>query len=120
MPKQNIKATVFINRHIVTANKAATKDLGAIVDRPAITIKTTDGSILVKDVHLLDCRLIQDALSARCSGATIWIETTLDRILLENKPLTRERFKEIKESEAARCGLGLCPSEAIASRSQAV
>jgi len=32
-----MKAQVYINRHIVAANKKATKETGSTVDNPAIT-----------------------------------------------------------------------------------
>lgn len=97
--KQDIKATVYINRHVIAANKKQTKETGKIVDNPAITINTTDGSILVNKVKFTECTLLQDALLARCSGATIWLETTLDKIEVAGKSLTREYFQQIKQEQ---------------------
>lgn len=70
-----MKAQIFINRHIIASNKKTTKETGVLVDQAAVTIKTYKGSIRAKNVEFnAGCRLIQDAESAICSGATIWME----------------------------------------------
>jgi hypothetical protein len=70
-----MKAQIYVNRHIMAANKKATKETGEIVDRPAIAVNTYKGSIYCKEVEFTQGgKLIQDAELARCSGATIWIE----------------------------------------------
>lgn len=69
------KAEVFINRHIVAANKKQTKEQGVLVDNAAITVKVRGKTYRTKRVELASgVTLIQDATNARCSGATIWIE----------------------------------------------
>lgn len=68
-------AKVFINRHIVNANKKATRETGVVVDNPAIAIRTYKGSVYAKEVEFINrIRLVQDAENPMCSGATIWIE----------------------------------------------
>jgi hypothetical protein len=70
-----MKAQIYVNRHIMAANKKATKETGELVDRPAIAVNTYKGSIYGKEVEFTKgCKLIQNAEQARCSGATIWIE----------------------------------------------
>lgn len=70
-----MKAEIFINRHIIQANKKATKEQGKTVDHPAIAIKTYKGRIYAKTIEFTaGCRLIQNAEDARCSGATVWIQ----------------------------------------------
>ena len=96
--KQNVKAQVYIDRHIMTANKKQTKETGEICDRPAITIRTCDGVIKVKQVKLLEADLMQDALNPICSGATIWLRTTLDNIMIDDRPLTREYFQQLQNA----------------------
>lgn len=70
-----VKAQIYINRHIVAANKKESKVTGKIVDRPAISINTYKGSTYTKRVELAEgIVLVQDGFNPRCSGATIWIE----------------------------------------------
>jgi hypothetical protein len=70
-----MKAQIYVNRHVMAANKKATKETGEIVDQSAIAVNTYRGSIYCKQVEFTkECRLVQDAENARCSGATIWIE----------------------------------------------
>ena len=70
-----MKATIYINRHVMAANKKATKITGKVTDDPAIAIRTYKGSIYAKQVEFTSpARLVQNAESARCSGATIWLE----------------------------------------------
>ena len=70
-----MKAQIYINRHVVAANKKATKETGEIVDDKAIAVNTYKGSIYCKEVEFTaGGKLIQNAEKARCSGATIWIE----------------------------------------------
>ena len=70
-----MKGKIYINRHIVAANKKASKETGQIVDEAAISVNTYKGSTYCKKVQLAPgVNLIQDAFNACCSGATIWIE----------------------------------------------
>ena len=70
-----MKAQIYINRHVMAANKKATKETGQLTDRPAISVNTYKGTIYAKEVEFsAPCRLIQNAADARCSGATIWLE----------------------------------------------
>ena len=70
-----MKAQIYINRHVVAANKKASKETGEIVDKSAIAVNTYKGSIYCKEVEFTaGGKLIQDAENARCSGATIWLE----------------------------------------------
>lgn len=70
------KAEIFINRHIMAANKKATKETGVLTDNAAIAVNIRGKSYYTKRVELADgVTLIQDATNARCSGATIWIES---------------------------------------------
>ncbi len=70
-----MKAQIYVNRHIMAANKKATKETGELVDKPAISVKTYKGSVYGKEIEFTQgCKLIQDAANARCSGATVWLE----------------------------------------------
>lgn len=78
-----MKAQIYINRHVVNANKKATKEKGVIVDNAAIAIRTYLGSVYAKEVEFpKGGKLIQDASNARCSGATIWIEAEFESLLI--------------------------------------
>jgi len=84
-----------VNRHIVAANKKATKQKGALVDERAISINTYLGSVYAKRVEFTaGCTLVQDAAKARCSGATIWIEAELESLVLDGVAANRAMFKK--------------------------
>ena len=89
-----MKAQIYVNRHIVAANKKATKQKGALVDERAISINTYLGSVYAKRVEFRGgCVLVQDAAKARCSGATIWIEAELETLVLDGVIANRGMFK---------------------------
>ena len=89
-----MKAQIYINRHIIAANKKATKQKGALVDERAISINTYLGSVYAKRVEFRGgCVLVQDAAKARCSGATIWIEAELETLVLDGVIANRGMFK---------------------------
>jgi hypothetical protein len=88
-----MKAQIYVNRHIVNANKKASKDSGQLVDTPAITVKTYLGTIVAREVEFTKgAKIIQDAENAHCSGATIWIETQLEGLIIDGKKANREMF----------------------------
>lgn len=88
-----MKATIYINRHVVAANKKATKESGETHDEPAITINTYMGSIRCKRVIMEGTtRLIQNAEDARCSGATIWVETEFENLTIDGHKANRAMF----------------------------
>lgn len=90
-----MKAQVYINRHIVAANKKATKETGVEVDNPAITINTYQGVMYAKEIEFTcGCRLIQDATNARCSGATIWAEAEFESLVLDGVKADRAVFEK--------------------------
>jgi hypothetical protein len=77
-----MKAQIYINRHIIQANKKATKETGIIHDDPAIAIRTYKGVFYTKEIEFTQpVRLVQDATLAICSGATIWLETEFEGII---------------------------------------
>ena len=89
-----MKAQIYVNRHIVAANKKASKLRGALVDERAISINTYLGSVYAKRVEFRGgCVLVQDAAKARCSGATIWIEAELETLVLDGVIANRGMFK---------------------------
>jgi hypothetical protein len=64
-----MKATVYVNRHIVASNKKNNED------KPSISINTYLGVVYCKTLEFGGgATLIQDKAKARCSGATIWLE----------------------------------------------
>jgi hypothetical protein len=80
-----MKVTVIVNRHIAAANKKNGKD------DPCISINTSAGVIYCKSIEFVGhCKLIQDAEHPRACGATIWIETQLENLLIDGKPGSRE------------------------------
>lgn len=91
-----MKAQIYVNRHITTANKKATKETGQLVDRPAIAVNTYKGSVYGKEVEFTKgCKLIQDAKNARCSGATIWIEVDdFETLIIDGAAAKRSMFKK--------------------------
>lgn len=89
-----MKAQVYINRHIIAANKKATKEIGVAVDNPAISINTYKGVVYAKQIEFTaGCKLIQDAANARCSGATIWIEAEFESLVIDGVKAERSVFR---------------------------
>lgn len=79
-----MKAQIYINRHVVAANKKASIECGELVDTPAISINTYKGVLYAKEVEFTGgCKLIQDAAHARCSGATIWLEAEFESLVID-------------------------------------
>ena len=99
-----MKAQIYINRHVMAANKKATKETGEIVDKNAIAVNTYKGSIYCKEIEFTaGGKLIQDAENARCSGATIWIEVNdfesliIDGVTARNSMFDNEEPLEIED-----------------------
>ena len=89
-----LKAQVYINRHIVGANKKATT-ADNLVDDAAISINTSLGVIYAKRIEFTSgATLIQNAADARCSGATIWVETTFEGLIIDRVPADRSMFNK--------------------------
>lgn len=88
-----MKAQIYINRHVVAANKKNSKETGKLVDQPAIAVNTYLGSIYCKEVEFTG-KLIQDAANARCSGATIWIETEFESLIIDGIKANRSMLKK--------------------------
>jgi hypothetical protein len=88
-----MKAQIYINRHIMKANRKATRETGAVVDEAAIAVHTYLGSVYAKEVQFTaGGKLIQDAARARCSGATIWIEAEFESLLINGVKADRSMF----------------------------
>ncbi len=88
-----MKAQIYINRHVVTANKKATAETGEIVDNAAIAVNTYLGSVYAKEVQFTEGgKLIQDATRARCSGATIWMEADFESLVIDGMKADRAMF----------------------------
>ena len=89
-----MKAQIYINRHVVAANKKATKETGEIVDKPAISVHTYKGSIYAKQIEFTaGGKLIQDAENARCSGATIWLEAEFESLIIDGVKGNRSMYE---------------------------
>jgi hypothetical protein len=93
-----MKAQIYVNRHVMAANKKATKETGEIVDNEAIAVNTYLGSIYCKKVEFTQgCKLIQDAKNALCSGAGIWIEIDdFETLIIDDVEARRSMFKKRK------------------------
>ena len=88
-----MRAKIYVNRHIMAANKKATKETGELIDNRAIAVNTYKGSIYCKTVELTaGGKLIQDAENARCSGATIWIEAEFESLIIDGVEANRAMF----------------------------
>lgn len=75
-----MKATIYINRHIQSANKKNK------TDNPAIAVHRYKESVYCKQVEFTrGAKLIQNAEKARCSGATIWIEAEYESLILHEQ-----------------------------------
>ena len=95
-----MKAQIYVNRHVMAANKKATKETEKIVDNKAIAVNTYKGSIYCKEVEFTKGgKLIQDAENARCSGATIWIETEFESLIIDGVEANRSMYEEPLEIE---------------------
>jgi hypothetical protein len=90
-----MKAQIYVNRHIMAANKKTTKETGKLVDNPAIAINTYLGSIYAKEIEFTaGCKLIQNAANARCSGATIWGEAEFETLIIDGAIANRSMFEK--------------------------
>lgn len=91
-----MKAQIYINRHIVQANKKATSETGELVDSAAIAVNTYLGSVYAKEVEFMaGCKLIQDSANARCSGATIWLESEFESLVIDGVKANRSIFDKV-------------------------
>jgi hypothetical protein len=91
-----MKAQIYINRHIVRANKKATNETEKLVDKAAIAINTYLGSVYAKEIEFTaGCKLIQDAANARCSGATIWLESEFESLVIDGVKANRSMFDTV-------------------------
>lgn len=101
-----IKATIVVNRHVVARNKKASKHTGTVIDDPALSVRTSRGVVYGKTIDIKgSSRLVQDAANARCSGATIWLETTFQDLTIDGKKaclsmLPQKFNKEVHKKEA--------------------
>ena len=92
--QRSLKAQIYINRHIVAANKKATT-VDNLVDDAAISINTSLGGIYAKRIEFTaGATLLQNAADARCSGATIWVETTFESLIIDGVPADRAMLKK--------------------------
>ena len=92
--QRSLKAQIYINRHIMGANKKATI-ADNLVDDAAISINTSLGAIYAKRIEFTaGATLIQNAVDARCSGATIWVETTFESLIIDGVPADRAMFNK--------------------------
>ena len=94
-----MKAQIYVNRHVVAANKKASKEMGEIVDNPAISVHTYKGSIYGKEVEFTKGgKLIQNAENAKCSGATIWLEVDdFESLIIDGAAANRSMFEKKEE-----------------------
>jgi hypothetical protein len=91
-----MKAQVYVNRHVMAANKKATKDRGLLIDEAAISVNTYLGVIYGKEIDFTQgCKLIQNAAQARCSGATIWVEAEFESLIIDGVPANRSMFQKV-------------------------
>ena len=88
-----MKAQVYINRHVMTANKKASKERACLVDEAAISVNTYLGVVYGKEIEFTQgCKLVQDATNARCSGATIWMEAEFESLVIDGIKADRLMF----------------------------
>ncbi|AFY93085.1 hypothetical protein [Chamaesiphon minutus] len=90
-----MKAQVYVNRHVMTANKKATKDRGVPIDEAAISVNTYLGVVYGKEIDFTQgCKLVQNATNARCSGATIWMEAEFESLVIDGIKADRSMFEK--------------------------
>ena len=96
-----MKARIYVNRHVMAANKKATKETGILKDEPAIAVNTYKGSIYAKQVEFTaGGKLIQDAENPICSGATIWAEVDdFESLVIDGVEASRSMYEEPLELE---------------------
>lgn len=88
-----MKSQVYINRHVMAANKKSSKERGYLVDEAAISVNTYLGVVYGKEVEFTQgCKLVQDATNARCSGATVWMEADLESLVIDGIKADRSMF----------------------------
>jgi hypothetical protein len=88
-----MKAQVYINRHVMAANKKASKDRGLPIDEAAISVNTYLGVVYGKEIEFTQgCKLVQDAARSRCSGATIWMEAEFESLVIDGIKADRLMF----------------------------
>lgn len=67
---QRMKTKIIMNRHVIQANKKHGRN------DPPIAVKTYKSTIYAHEVEVVGTvRLIYDPDNADCSGATAWMET---------------------------------------------
>jgi hypothetical protein len=94
-----MKAQVYVNRHVMAANKKATKERGQPIDEAAISVNTYLGSVYGKEIEFTQgCKLVQDAARARCSGATIWVEAEFESLIIDGVRADRAMFAKGKQA----------------------
>ena len=94
---RSMKAQVYINRHVMAANKKTSKG-GQLVDQAAISVNTSLGVVYCKEIKFTEeSKLVQDAARARCSGATIWIEAKFESLIIDGIPANRSMFVKVKQ-----------------------
>ena len=87
-------AKIYINRHIMTANKKTTKNTGVLCDVPAISINTYLGVVYCKKIRFTDgCDMVQDAKDPHCSGATIWCSAKFESLIIDGVMADRSMFR---------------------------
>lgn len=73
-----MKSYIYINRHKVQKNKKENKD------KPVIAVRSYKGIEYTKRVTFSDgSQLKQDFKNPLCSGATIWLESERENIILD-------------------------------------
>ena len=88
-----MKAQVYVNRHVMAANKKATKDRGLLIDEAAISVNTYLGVVYGKEIEFTKgSKLVQNATNARCSGATIWMEAEFESLVIDGIKADRLMF----------------------------
>jgi len=94
-----MKAQIYINRHIILANKKASL-AGNFTDAPAIAVRTYLGVLYCKSVEFLPSSnpvLIQNAENPICSGATVWMEVErFESLLIDRIQANRSMFDQQK------------------------
>ncbi|WP_310412516.1 hypothetical protein [Chamaesiphon sp. OTE_8_metabat_110] len=93
-----MKAQVYVNRHVMAANKKATKNRGVPIDEAAISVNTYLGVVYGKEIEFTQgCKLVQDAAQARCSGATIWAEAEFESLVIDGIKADRSMFDKTNQ-----------------------
>ena len=83
-----MKATIHVNRHVQAANIKYDRD------DPVFSIKTYRGTLHARQIEMTRGTFIQDKAHPQSCGATIWMETSFETLIIDGVPANLEMFNQ--------------------------